>query len=301
MITLPSFAKINWLLRVRGKRADGYHELCTVFQTVTLHDTLTFESAGDRTLECDDPSVPTDGRNLVLKAAAALGERFGVSAGFRIRLEKRVPAPGGLGGGSSNAAMALLGLSELWRLDPKPSELLDIAGELGSDVPFFLTGGTALGTGRGEVVEPVGEVDEAFLVIVRPPVEVPTGQAFASLGAKNLTDIDSESTLSFCRREAQNLQIQQGQLVNDFEGAVFAREPEVAEVRDALLESGARAAQLSGSGASVFAVFDKEETRQATLEAFRNRNWRMFAAATISRSDYREALGQCRRLLPISF
>lgn len=301
MLTLPSFAKINWNLKIVGRRADGFHELCTVFQTISLHDTISFSEAEHLSLECTNPSVPTDDRNLVIRAAKLLSERFGVRRGCRIRLEKTIPAPGGLGGGSSNAAVALLGLSEVWGLSPRPEDLLELAAELGSDVPFFLLGGTALGLGRGEVLEPMPEVIEPYMLVATPPVEVSTREAFEAIGAKNLTESELQSTLVICRRDAQNLKISQSGLCNDFESSVFGKFPEVEELKWGFQESGVRAAQMSGSGASVFAVFDKEETRQATLEAFRNRNWRMFAAATLSRSEYREALGSCQRLLPISF
>src|SRR4051794_30813583 len=150
---LPSFAKINWTLRVLGKRDDGYHELYTVFQTVSLHDTLEFEESDEVTLTCDEGAVPTDERNLVLRAAAALRERSGCSTGARINLSKRIPAPGGLGGGSSNAAVALVGLRRLWGLRASDADLHQILASIGSDVPFFLHGGTAVGTGRGEIIE----------------------------------------------------------------------------------------------------------------------------------------------------
>src|SRR5947208_9407485 len=114
--TLPSFAKINWLLRVLGKRDDGFHELFTVFQTVSLHDELSFADADDLALTCDEPGVPTDEHNLIVKAARALQEASGIKDGAGIHLNKRIPSPGGLGGGSSNAGVALIGLSRLWRL-----------------------------------------------------------------------------------------------------------------------------------------------------------------------------------------
>ena len=215
-LTLPSFAKINWHLRVGGRRRDGFHELCTVFQTVDLHDTISFEEDDELSLACDDPNVPTDGSNLILKAAALLAERAGVAKGSRIELQKRIPAPGGLGGGSSNAVTALLGLSRIWGLEPSPEDLREIAEKLGSDVPFFLIGGTAMATGRGEILEPLTDVDEQFLVLATPQIAVNTAQAFKSLGRESLTDPDSESTLALCRRDAQSLQIEQGQLVNDF-------------------------------------------------------------------------------------
>lgn len=300
-LTLPSFAKINWRLRVIGKRPDGYHELCTVFQTVSLHDVIRFEKSDETVLKCSDPAMPTDGRNLIMKAAAALRAEGGAALGASMVLEKNIPASGGLGGGSSNAAIALIGLSKLWNLSPAAGDLARIARGIGADVPFFLTGGTALGTGRGDAIEPLDEISEPLMMIVTPRLGMDTASAFSALNAQNLTTSTSESNLVVCRREARNLRTEQGDLVNDLEEAVVKSHPEIAEIKGFLKDCGARVAQMSGSGSSVFAVFDKEETRQATLEASRKLHWRMFAVATLSRSQYREALNPCHGLLPISF
>lgn len=289
--TLPSFAKINWNLRVLGKRDDGFHELCTVFQTVSLHDDLTFAESNDLTLTCNLEKIPTDDTNLIIKAANVLRERFKIKTGAKIHLEKNIPAPGGLGGGSSNAAIALLGLRKLWKLEISLEELHEIGKKLGSDVPLFLYGGTMLGTGRGTEIIELDDIKEENLLIVTPSVDVPTGEAFRRLNAPRLTNFDSKSILKICRNEASKLDLRQTELKNDFEASVFAIEPEVARVKQKLLNSGAVQVLLSGSGASVFAVFDKQETRQATIKALKNeKHWRMFAVATISREQYRAAL-----------
>ena len=289
--TLPSFAKINWGLRVLGKREDGFHEICTVFQTVSLHDTITFADDSELTLRCDLPDVPGDESNLCFRAAAVLRAKFGVTRGAAISLEKRIPSPGGLGGGSSNAAVTLIGLLRLWQIDAPPSDLLQIAAELGSDVPFFLTGGTALGTGRGETISALSAIDAASVLIVTPNIRIPTVTAFAGLRARNLTNTDSNRILRVCRTEAGFLDPYRSVLKNDFEASVFSAYPEVKRVRDTLIDLGAVNAALSGSGASVFAIFDKQETRQAAQNALDiESSWRKFAVATISRSKYREAL-----------
>src|SRR5688500_743159 len=154
-LTVPAFGKINWSLRVLGKREDGYHEIDTVLQTVSLHDTITFEETNDDVIRlwCDDRSVSADKTNLVWRAAAALRERYSISRGARIRLEKRVPAEAGLGGGSSDAAATLIALAFLWEIEISADDLVQIAEGLGSDVPFFLCGGTGRATGRGSAVE----------------------------------------------------------------------------------------------------------------------------------------------------
>jgi 4-diphosphocytidyl-2-C-methyl-D-erythritol kinase len=289
--TLPSFAKINWYLRVLGKREDGFHELCTLFQTISLYDNLTFAAADKITLTCNDFSVPVDETNLVVKTAMILRDKYAVKSGAAIHLEKRIPAPGGLGGGSSNAAVTLLGLTKLWNIKIEVKELLRLGGKIGSDVPFFFYGGTALGTGRGSEITPVKDFTENFLLIVTPRIDVSTNDAFARLNAPRLTNFASKSILNLCRIDAENLSLRQANLKNDFEPSVFAVQREIQRVKEKLLELGAVQANLSGSGASVFAIFDKEETRQATLKALEvETNWRKFAVATVSRQEYRESL-----------
>jgi len=289
--SLPSFAKINWTLRVIGKRSDGYHELCTVFQTISLCDRIEFESSDALSLTCSDPKIPTTGDNLILKAAEMLRYATGVRLGARIRLEKRIPSPGGLGGGSSNAAVALIGLSRLWEIDTAII-LPQIAAELGADVPFFLFGGTALGTGRGDVIEPIDDIPAGSLLVVTPAIAIPTVEIFARYRAETLTDTARNHNLSVCRTEAEKLDPAASKLENDLESVVFDAFPEVARVKTAFLEHGAVNAVLCGSGASVLGVFDKQETRQTAEKALDNEStWRKFAVSAVSRARYREELG----------
>ncbi|MFN6963036.1 MAG: 4-(cytidine 5'-diphospho)-2-C-methyl-D-erythritol kinase [Pyrinomonadaceae bacterium] len=289
-IVLPSFAKINLSLRVVGKRPDGYHELCTTFQSVSLADRMTFTPADRLSLECTDPGLPIEG-NLVLRAAEALRSRYGVTAGAAIRLEKRIPFPGGLGGGSSNAAVTLLALNRLWSIGADVSALAAIGGTLGADVPYFFYGGRALGTGRGDAIDELEDLQLGPLLIVVPDVDVPTADAFRGLNFNGLTSENPERILQICREEADPSVFAPGAAVNDLEPSVFENFPEVARVKRSLIDLGATHAAMSGSGASVFAVFDKEETRHTAIKALDNEvNWRKFAVAAISRSEYREAL-----------
>jgi 4-diphosphocytidyl-2-C-methyl-D-erythritol kinase len=292
-VTLPSFAKINLHLQVIGRRTDGFHDLCTVFQTVSLHDTISVARADSITMTCGDEKIPVDERNLVVRAANSLRDQYGIELGAEIHLEKRIPAPGGLGGGSSNAALTLLALRKLWEIDIGIDELHPVAERLGADVPFFLYGGTALGMGRGEIVEPISDFTEQFMLIVAPDVAVATRDAFKRLKARSLTKQESKRILHLCRLDLESADFKYTAFKNDFEISVFATYPEVERVKSTLLDLGADRAMLSGSGGSVFAVFDKEETRQAAMKALDNEvNWRKFAVATISRDEYREALKQ---------
>jgi 4-diphosphocytidyl-2-C-methyl-D-erythritol kinase len=295
---LPSFAKINWILRIKGKRNDGFHELCTVFQTVSLFDNLDFSEANELILTCNAEGIPTDERNLIIKAAKILQEKFGIKRGAKIHLEKRIPAPGGLGGGSSNAAISLLGLAKLWNLAISFNELMEIGQTLGSDVPFFFFGGTAIGTGRGTEIFQKEDFSENNILIITPDVNVPTKNAFALLDAPRLTNFDSKSILQICRVEAQALNLRQSGLINDFENAVFKIEPEIKRVKEKLFDLGAKYALMSGSGASVFAVFDSREELQTAFDVLQiEKTWRKFKVETVSLRDYLQALDSVKSLL----
>ena len=286
--SLPSFAKINLHLRVLGKRDDGFHEIVTVFQTVSLADKISFEPADKLELVCDDPAVPTDETNLILRAARALDP----DRGARVSLVKRIPMGGGLGGGSSNAATALIGLNRLWNAGFDAGRLAAMGAEIGSDVPFFLSGGTGLGIGRGNEIEEMPDLDARPMLVITPDVHVSTAAAYASLRSENLTNNDLNRILRVCRSEAESPDFLRSALINDFEPVVFAEFPEIGRAKQRLIELGADHALMSGSGASVFGIFDKEETRQAALKALDNEvNWRRFAVAAVSRDEYRDKLG----------
>ena len=292
-LSLPSFAKLNLHLRVLGRREDGFHDIFTVFQTVSLYDEIVLETYGDEVLlECDHPAVPADENNLIVKAAERLRVEFGVTAGARISLKKRIPMGGGLGGGSSNAAAVIMGLSKIWDIGATRAEFIRIGSELGSDVPFFFEGGTAMGIGRGTEVLPLDDFTANWMLIVTPDVHVSTAAAYAKLGAQNLTNEDSNRILRVCRSEAESPDFLHAALRNDFEKTVFAEHPEIERVKRRLIELGASRAMMSGSGASVFAIFDNEETRQTAIKALDNEvNWRKFAVAAVSREAYREKMG----------
>ena len=300
-LTLPAFAKINLGLRVRGRRPDGYHEIETVFQTVTLHDKLTFEASRDDErleLACSDTEIPTDEGNLIVRAALALRERYGVTRGARVTLEKRIPAGGGLGGGSSDAAVALVALACLWEIETSKAELAEIGARLGADVPFFLTGGTALGTGTGAEITPLEDAPEMHLVVVTPGVRVSTAEAYEALGAPALTKDEGVVNLSVSRAGAGFSGSLREVAANDFEAVVARLEPETGRAREALLGAGARRAMLSGSGSSVFGVFDSKGEAGRAREVLRAAGgWRVFACATLARAEYLRALGRCAAVL----
>lgn len=292
--TLPSFAKINLTLRVLGRRPDGYHELDTVFQTISLRDELTFQARDDARLEllCDAPGIPRDETNLVLRAASALREHYGVSRGASVELRKKIPAGGGLGGGSSNAAVALVGLARLWEIETEPQTLAEIGASLGADVPFFLVGGTALGTGRGTDIHPLEDLPLKHLLLVTPDINVSTAEAYKSLNAPALTKPLSPVNLAVSRVQAGISGSLHALLENDFERVVYRLYPEIRRARSSLVAAGAASALLSGSGASVFALFDSLDERERAQDNLQvERHWQVFACTTVARAAYEEAFG----------
>ena len=244
MLELPSYAKINWSLRIAGRREDGFHDLETVFQTISLHDTLTFRESPDLVLTCDDPSIPTDETNLVLRAARAVG-----CSAVAIELRKRIPAGGGLGGGSSNAATTLRALGD------DRDDLPDLALSLGSDVPFFLVGGTAYATGRGEVLMPLPPMTGIPLLLLLPEERVLTREAFARVTrySKPL-GIDAYGDFA--------------SFTNDFEEPVFEMHPRLRDLKQRLYGAGATWAGMSGSGSTIVGAFATAAARDAAAAAF---------------------------------
>ena len=300
IITVPAFAKINWSLRVLGKRADGYHEIDTLLQTISLHDTLTFQAADDSgiSLSCDDRAIPADEGNLVWRAARALQTRCGGKRGVHIRLEKRIPARAGLGGGSSDAAVALVALVRLWQIEVKSSEVFQIAEELGADVPFFLFGGAGRARGVGQTVSPVADSSETYLLVLKPAASIATSAAYAALNAPALTTSESKIILSSSQADDLSGKLNPKLLHNDFEAAAFQLEPESGRAKAALMKSGAQAALLAGSGSAVFGVFENKDAQERAIQAIElEAGWRVFPCKTVGRTHYETAMGPAGEIL----
>lgn len=288
-LTVRSYAKINWSLDVLHRREDGYHEIRTLFQTVSLHDLLVIKPTdGAIEVDCSDPGVPRDERNLAFKAALALKEAAGVAVGARIEIDKRIPVGGGLGGGSSNAAATLVALHRLWGVEPDSAELVAIAARLGSDVPFFLVGGTALGVGRGDEVYPVEEVVCDTLLLANPGSRVSTTDAYA--GLSRLTRPRSPRMMTFALNAAKGILEHPPVGFNDLEEVVMRSHQEIARTKRDLLTLGARCALMSGSGSTVYAVFENEEERDRAVGPLRAGGLWCQPVRTVRRSEYRRSL-----------
>ena len=278
---LRAHAKINVSLVVRGVRPDGYHELRTVFQSLALHDTLRFTDADEGlAMACSAPGIPLDERNLVWKAAQMVWEaasRRGEPRG-RVRITKRIPARGGLGGGSADAAAALVGWNRLWETRLSARRLRELARRLGADVPFFLQAGTALGLERGDEIQPLDDAPSRWVVLVFPPFGVSTPDAF------RWWDEDSRRLpAAGFRLPAEPESRAAGPVFNDLEAPVSRRHPGLSEIRRALEDAGAMAAAMTGSGSTVFGLFATRLAARAASERLRLTGRRSLLTRTATR------------------
>jgi len=262
-------AKLNLGLKVLGKRPDGFHEIATVLQTIALEDRLEAVEASGLSLVCDDPAIPAGATNLVLRAARGFQARVPAAGarGAAFTLVKAIPAGAGLGGGSSDAAGALVLLEALWGVPLSDATRFEIAAELGSDVPFFLRGGRALGEGRGERLTSLPAGPELAIVLGTPPVALSTADVYRELRAP-LTPPDAGVTVTrFLVKLAEGNDFARAE--NDLERAAFTMRPELVAFRDALRRHGAEPALLCGSGSSVFGMCSRAE--EASVAATRLR------------------------------
>lgn len=279
-LTLHAPAKVNLTLIVGARRDDGYHDVSTVMQTVGLYDTLTLTGGGSGlTMTCTDPDLPTDGSNLVLRAAALFCQELRLPApDLHLHLQKRIPSQAGLGGGSSDAAAVLLAMRTLYAPEVSDAELAHMAARLGSDVPFFIRGGTALATGRGEHLAPLPRLREGWFVIVKPPEGFSTPAMYRRLD--ELAPEPPRPDGMPAALETGNVRAVAAALCNSFERAV-PPDSAVWDIEDALRAHGALAAMLSGSGSAVFGLFDREDAARAAAEVLRARWPLTFAAQPV--------------------
>jgi 4-diphosphocytidyl-2-C-methyl-D-erythritol kinase len=290
-VRLPAFAKINLCLHVVGKRPDGYHELRTIFQAISLRDTLelsfTPDSSGFHfTLTSNDEKL-LGAENLVARAVSAMQQEIGFHGDVAAHLEKKIPVARGLGGGSSDAAAAMIGMLRLMGNKLPLARLLEIASGLGADVPFFLFGGRALAVNRGDEIYPLPNAPQQTIVVVSPrDIAVSTKDAFQWISAELTKRPEPPKIWGFC---ALCWSRQGAGLSNDFEGPVFDRHPRLEEIRDGLLRRGAVDAALAGSGSAVFGIFRNPARARRAARAFPEDS--VFVVKTLSREDYGRALG----------
>lgn len=268
-------AKINLTLSIVGKRPDWFHALESVMQMLSLADEILIDNADELLFSCSDPALITED-NLVLRAARALQQRSQIPRGARIHLEKRIPYQAGLGGGSSDAASTLAALNEFWEIRLTPDDLVQLATELGSDVPFFLDGPCAVVRGRGEIVKPVVHATPCHIVLAKPSFGLPTAQVYGSLHARPTSPGD-EKAIGLPETQAMVHALQTGNidallraLTNDLEGPALTLMPELFPLRERMLEEGCLGVLLCGSGSALFGICETVETAQSAAKALRN-------------------------------
>ncbi len=289
-IVLSAYAKINLTLDVFSKRPDGYHGIASVMQTISLRDTLTFtgKSSCGISFTCDGPEsegVPVDNTNLVVRAATAALEAGVASNGVSVHLHKAIPSQAGLGGGSSDAASALIGVNTLLQLNLGTEKLHNLAASIGSDVPFFLLGGSAVARGRGEQLSSSPDIPKLWLVVIKPEENVSTGWAYGELDA----EVDRSSHRGTKRMEQAIEQADErlilSRMCNDFELPVLGKFPKLAWLHDELMMAGALKAHLCGSGSALFAVTASEPDAHRIAKLMQPRYPKCYVASTLSREE----------------
>ena len=286
---LPAYAKINLHLGVLGPRPDGYHELRTVFQAISLHDTLELERVRRPGVELEiaDARLDPGPSNLVWRALDTLTRELRLGGGWQARLRKRIPMAAGLGGGSSDAAAALTAGAKLSGRRVAPEWLAELGAGLGADVPFFLVGGRALGVGRGDEIYPLEDGPRRSVVVVlAPETSVATVEAYRWLDRKLTKAAADHKLWVSC---ARSWSLEDADLLNDFEAVVFSRYPSLRQIKRRLLQAGAAGAALAGSGSAVFGLFQNPAQARRAAQQFLDEQ--VFIARTLTRAEFRRSAG----------
>ena len=280
-------AKINLTLDIIGKRPDGYHDLASIMQTVALYDTILLQDAtrADLSCFCDVPDLNTFD-NLAVRAAQALrAETQAHQSSLRLEIHKDIPFQAGMGGGSSDAAEVLVALNSLWNPGLSEERLRDLGARLGSDVPFFIRGGTQLIEGRGEVVTPLPDVEPFWLILAHPPVPVPTPLVFRNLSPDEWTD--GANTRAIAEEIRLGHTVPWTRLDNALERTAFRLYPAIQEMRDELVRAGAKVVRMSGSGPTLFAPFEDLERARDILTRARAAGIPVRLTRTVSAEELR--------------
>ncbi len=262
--SILSPAKVNLFLKVLRKRADGYHDIFSLMQPISLYDEIVVEMEDGNSIfvSCDNTNVPCDRTNLAYRAAEEFFKATEISRKLSIKIKKNIPVAAGLGGGSSNAAAVLKALNEITATGLPPERLMEMAAGLGSDVPFFIAGKACIASGRGEILGPV-ELPLFWYILINPGFPVSTQMVYQNLDlTKNQENINisvSKVKASCCGGGLEDTQILQGILINDLEDVTIRKHPEIKEIKQSLIDSGAVGALMSGSGPTVFGVFRDED------------------------------------------
>jgi 4-diphosphocytidyl-2-C-methyl-D-erythritol kinase len=287
-LKIKAYAKINLILDVLKKRPDGYHEVAMIMQAISLHDLITIKPGVGITITTNDPLVPQDQRNLAYKAAELIIKRYPQITGIEIIIEKNIPMAAGLAGGSADAAAVILGMNKFFKLNMNKEELHEIGANIGSDVPFCISGITALAKGRGEVIEEVPLCPKLWVVLVNPPFGVKTAQVYKNL---NLSEVVLHPDLDkyIAALKNKNISYLLNNVQNVLEYSTLRLYPQVREIKELLTSQGAVNSLMSGSGPTVFSLF----TSQSEAQAFANKlkeeiDHRVIVAYTLNREEFNE-------------
>ena len=281
MVTVEANAKINLTLDILGKRPDGFHEVAMVMQSIGLHDTLTMEKTdGEIALSINVPWLKADEKNLAWRAAELVRQEYGLTGGVRMELTKRIPIAAGLAGGSADAAAVLKGMNELYNLQMSEARLCELGAKLGSDIPFCLMGGTMLATGRGEVLTRLADMPETWVVLAKPRISVSTAWAYQNYdeqGAERHPDNEAiKKAIARGNRKAVA-----GLLCNVLESVTIKKYDVIADYKQMMLDKGAMASMMSGSGPTVFGLARNREQGEAIANVLRqNTNADVFVTRT---------------------
>ena len=284
-IKLCSYAKINLTLEVSAKRQDGYHDIDSIVQVIDIRDELEISKAeaGVIEVEANAADVPSGKNNLIYRAFEVFFEAVGINGGVRCDLKKHIPSQAGLGGGSGDAAAAILGLNQLYECGLPNEDLAQIAAKIGSDVPLFIYGGTVRMRGRGDLIKPLPDAPELNLVIIKPNVGVSTAWAYSELDKTEARTISGASDEAERAVLAHNREGLIYSLSNDFDPVVSAKIEKVREAKQSLIDCGAEAAMLAGSGSSVFGIFDSQNSAQTAVVKLKNSFKEVFVTRTLKR------------------
>lgn len=279
-IELEARAKINLSLDVTGKRPDGYHDVRMIMQTISLHDRVHIEKTGAGIgVGCNSQWVPSGEANIAYKAALSIFERFGIRTGIKVMIDKRIPVAAGLAGGSTDAASVIKGINGLFDLGLTSEEMMDIGKSIGADVPYCIKGGTMLAEGIGEILTPLKPLESVPVVLVKPHIGVSTAWVYKSL---NVGEINIRPDTSLLVKALQNRDVGllAGNMVNVLETVTVERYHVIEEIKGKLVEYGAAGSIMSGSGPSVFGLFESREGAEYAFERIKSRRWDSFLTET---------------------
>lgn len=287
MISLRSFAKINLALEVKGPRADGYHQIQTIYQAISLYDTIQLEERPQGIeIQTTCRELPTDSRNLAYRACRRLQESLKIARGVKVRIDKRIPLGAGLGGGSSNAAVTLIGLIHLWALPISKLHLYPIARELGADVPYFLMGGSCLGLGRGDELYPLADLPRRWVILVVSPFSLAASEVYQRTDLVLTKEENNSRINGFYWMESETERF----MVNDLEEVVFPDYPALRRIKGELNEMGARGSLMSGSGPTIYGLFKDYKEANRAQKSILARGYQAILARTLNRKDYHKGV-----------